>query len=186
MNAPRREFVAEPRPPAIDGLRRVHFDVREDIRSGREPFARIMSAVSSLADGETLVIRAPFEPLPLYRVLANRGFASWTERRDESDWSVWFYRTEPMKTAPAPARTRTDLTLDVRGLEPPQPMVAVLEHLDTLVPGQTLVVIHDRRPMFLYPQLDDRGFEHQTEEPEPGIVRIRIRRDDPSRGRRDD
>ena len=30
--------------------------------------------------------------------------------------------------------------------------------------------------MFLYPQLDERGFVHETDEPEPGLVRIRIRR----------
>ena len=39
-----------------------------------------------------------------------------------------------------------------------------------------LEVIHDRRPLFLYPQLDDRGFAHETDEPAPGIVRIRIRK----------
>jgi uncharacterized protein (DUF2249 family) len=55
-------------------------------------------------------------------------------------------------------------------------MVRVLERLDTLAPGETLVVIHERRPVFLYPQLDQRGFAHETDEPEPGIVRIRIRR----------
>ncbi|MBI2216863.1 MAG: DUF2249 domain-containing protein [Candidatus Rokubacteria bacterium] len=55
-------------------------------------------------------------------------------------------------------------------------MVSVLERLETLAPGQTLVVIHDRRPMFLYPQLDERGFSHETHEPRPGVVRIVIRR----------
>jgi hypothetical protein len=30
--------------------------------------------------------------------------------------------------------------------------------------------------MFLYPQLDARGFLHETDEPEPGLVRIVIRR----------
>ena len=35
---------------------------------------------------------------------------------------------------------------------------------------------HDRRPVFLYPQLDERGLEHQTDEPEPGVVRIVIRK----------
>jgi uncharacterized protein (DUF2249 family) len=55
-------------------------------------------------------------------------------------------------------------------------MVRVLEALDALPPGATLEVIHDRRPMFLYPQLDRRSFAHETDEPEPGVVRIRIRR----------
>jgi uncharacterized protein (DUF2249 family) len=66
--------------------------------------------------------------------------------------------------------------LDVRDLEPPQPMVLVLERLDALQPGETLEVLHDRRPLFLYPQLDARGFVHETDEPAQGLVRIRIRR----------
>jgi hypothetical protein len=45
-------------------------------------------------------------------------------------------------------------------LAPPPPMVLVLERLDTLQPGETLEVLHDRRPLFLYPQLDARGFVH--------------------------
>jgi uncharacterized protein (DUF2249 family) len=65
--------------------------------------------------------------------------------------------------------------VDVRGLEPPQPMVLALERLQALAPGETLAVLHDRRPLFLYPQLDARGFTHETDEPAPGVVRIRIR-----------
>jgi hypothetical protein len=30
--------------------------------------------------------------------------------------------------------------------------------------------------MFLYPQLDERGFAHETDEREPGVVRIVIGR----------
>ena len=55
-------------------------------------------------------------------------------------------------------------------------MIRVLERLDTLAGDEQLEVIHDRRPMFLYPQLDERGFVHETDEPEPGVVRIRIRK----------
>jgi len=66
--------------------------------------------------------------------------------------------------------------LDVRGLEPPKPLVCVLEALDRLGPGVQLEVRHDRRPILLYPQLDDRGFIHETDEPEPGLVRIVIRK----------
>jgi hypothetical protein len=29
--------------------------------------------------------------------------------------------------------------------------------------------------VFLYPQLDERGFLHETDEPAPGVVRIAIR-----------
>lgn len=167
---------AEPRPAGLDALRPVHVDVRDDIRRGEEPFAKIMGAVKALREDEVLVLRAPFEPAPLYDVLGRRGLAHWTDRHEATDWSVWFYRGDVAARVATPAPPPTDLVVDVRGLEPPQPMVAVLERLDTLGPGQTLVVVHERRPLFLYPQLEERGFEHDTEEVEPGVVHIRIRR----------
>jgi uncharacterized protein (DUF2249 family) len=170
--------VPEPRPKALEAVppaRRVSLDVREAIRRGEEPFGPIMAAIAGLGPDQILVLHAPFEPIPLYRVLGKRGFAHWTERHADDDWSVWFYRGEP--TAPSsPDAGPAGGTLDVRGLEPPQPMVAVLERLEVLAPGEVLTVVHDRRPTFLYPQLDARGFTHRTEEPEPGVVRIVIER----------
>jgi len=166
----------------VDEGRRVHLDVREDIRRGEEPFGRIMAAVRALADDEVLVLRAPFEPVPLYDVLRKRGLAHWTERRAPDDWLVSFYRgpgPAPASRPPVPEPTTgagRRSVLDVRGLEPPQPMVRVLEEIERLGPGEELEVHHERRPMFLYPQLDDRGCVHETDEPEPGLVRIRIRR----------
>jgi uncharacterized protein (DUF2249 family) len=183
--APARAAGATPRPERLAAVpedRHVRLDVREDIRRGDEPFARIMSAVKGLADDQALEVRAPFEPIPLYGLLARRGFAHWAQRRADDDWSAWFYRDAtaaggPAPTAAAPA-VRT-VTLDVRGLEPPLPMVQVLERLDVLGEGEQLEVIHSRRPLFLYPQLDERGFVHATDEPEPGVVRIVIRRGAP-------
>jgi uncharacterized protein (DUF2249 family) len=149
----------------------VHLDVREDIRRGHEPFGRIMDAVKALADDETLVLRVPFEPIPLYRVLGKRGFAHRAECHASDDWSVTFYRDG------VPATSSCHRTvLDVRGLEPPQPLLRVLQEVDRLGPAAELEVRHDRRPILLYPQLEERGFVHETDEPEPGLVRIVIRR----------
>ncbi len=67
-------------------------DVREDIRRGEEPFDRIMAAVAALADDEDLVIVNLFEPVPLYGVMAQRGFAHETARTPEGDWRVTFRR----------------------------------------------------------------------------------------------
>jgi len=163
----------------------VHLDVRDDIRRGQEPFARIMATVKALAPDQALVLRAPFEPVPLLAALGKRGFAHWAEQSAPDDWTVWFYRkpSAPAEAVPgtrAAASADGDMAvLDVRGLEPPEPMVQILERLDTLRPGQRLVVLHERRPMLLYPQLDERGFLHDTEEVEPGLVRIVIRRSAP-------
>ena len=142
-----------------------HLDVREDIRGGQRPFERIMAAVDALADDDVLLLRVPFEPVPLYSVLDKRGFRHRAEQLAPGDWSVFFYRAVDPR-----------MVLDVRGLEPPQPMVRVLEEVDRLAPGEELEVRHDRRPIFLYPQLEERGLVHETDTPEPGLVRIRIRR----------
>jgi uncharacterized protein (DUF2249 family) len=175
---------AESGPPRalaeVPEARRVHVDVREDIRRGQEPFARIMAAVKGLGADQALVLRAPFEPIPLYDVLGKRGLAHWTEQRAADDWSVWFYRADaPIPESPSAVPPASgQRLLDVRGLEPPQPMLRVLEAIERLGPGARLEVHHDRRPLFLYPQLDDRGFRHATDEPEPGLVRILIWKED--------
>ena len=192
-----QEDHAPPRPAWLTAgreSRHVLLDVRDDLRQGREPLGRILEAVAALGADQVLVLRAPFEPLPLYRVLGKRGFAHWAEQHGPKDWSVWFYRGPATADAGsaaavaaggtrAPAATSADpmpvsrrRKLDVRELEPPLPMVRVLEALETLEPGQALEVLHDRRPLFLYPQLEARGFLHDTDEPEVGLVRIVIRR----------
>jgi len=156
--------------------RRVCLDVRDDIRRGEEPFARIMTAVRELEGDQPLVLRVPFEPIPLYEVLGKRGFLHWTERRAADDWSVTFYRESRPSPAPAAPTASQGRVIDVRGLEPPQPMLEVLDAIDRLESGVELEVRHDRRPTLLYPLLDERGYVHDTDEPEPGLVRIRIRR----------
>ena len=98
------------------------------------------------------------------------------------NWTVTFFRgPKGAAEAPAPPTPRAPggagrVVLDVRGLEPPQPMIRVLEAIDRLGPGAELEVRHDRRPVFLYPQLDERGIRHETDEPEPGLVRIVMRK----------
>ena len=76
-----------------------------------------------------------------------------------------------------PMSTLKPSILDVRGLEPPHPMLRIFELLDHLAPGQRLLVIHERRPLLLYPQLEQRGFRHETEELGPGEFRITIWRE---------
>jgi len=82
--------VAAP-PEAVDG-NAVVVDVRDDIRAGREPFARIMDAAGSLTDGQELRLINVFEPVPLYEAMAHRGFAHETTRLQGGDWQVRFFR----------------------------------------------------------------------------------------------
>jgi tRNA 2-thiouridine synthesizing protein A len=66
------------------------------------------------------------------------------------------------------------LILDNRGLEPPQPMMRTLAALETLPKNETLTIINDRRPMFLFEQLDEQGYRYKTEQQPDGSFKIEI------------
>ncbi|MFT4417140.1 DUF2249 domain-containing protein [Fredinandcohnia humi] len=66
------------------------------------------------------------------------------------------------------------MKLDNRGLEPPQPMMRTLKALEKLNKGETLTIINDRRPMFLYEQLEELGYKHLTSPNDDGSFQIYI------------
>jgi tRNA 2-thiouridine synthesizing protein A len=68
------------------------------------------------------------------------------------------------------------VVLDVRDLEPPEPMARTLAALEELAPGGTLVQINVRVPRFLLPRLHERGFTYEVREQAPDLVRVFIRR----------
>jgi TusA-related sulfurtransferase len=68
--------------------------------------------------------------------------------------------------------------LDVSGLEPPQPMVAILEKIQELGPGDVLEVSHHREPVPLYALLEEAGFTHEIEKLGENSYRLKIRRKD--------
>lgn len=74
----------------------VTLDVREDLREGREPFARIMAAVSRLREGERLRVIAPFEPRPLIGVLAAQGFVASVTQAADGSFETIFTSAAPL------------------------------------------------------------------------------------------
>lgn len=176
----------------------VVVDVREDLRQGRHPLGRIMEAAKALALGQDLLLRTTFEPVPLYKVLSLRGFEHEVRQMPGGDWEVRFIRrgrrgairgsTTPPAVPPpttrmqpppgngvAPAEPQTHWTrLDNRGLEPPEPMIRTFAALGALPADEVLEIHNDRRPMFLYPHLDERGFRYQTVDEEDGSAFVRI------------
>jgi uncharacterized protein (DUF2249 family) len=171
--------------------RTVTLDVREDIRKGREPFGKIMQMVAALKGDEQLRLIAPFEPAPLYAVLAQRGYAHRSKATPEGDFEVLFTRgsaedTQPTATAAGsqtassqPSRACTGIPVievDARELEPPQPLVKILEAVAALPEGAQLRARTDRRPMHLYAQLEERGFLGESEEQPDGSFITHVRR----------
>jgi hypothetical protein len=52
--------------------------------------------------------------------------------------------------------------LNVRGLECPAPMVQTLGLIERGDVGNVIIVHLDQEPLFLYPELDDRGWSHEV------------------------
>ena len=77
-------------------------------------------------------------------------------------------------------RAPDGLHVDLRGLDPPEPMVTVLQMVDRGEVENALIAHFDREPIFLYPELDERGWSHEVIPHEcgscPGDVKIHIER----------
>jgi uncharacterized protein (DUF2249 family) len=149
---------------------RTELDVRPTLAAGGEPYSMIMAAVEDLAPGEVLVLRSPFEPTPLHRVLAGRGFAHTARELAPDDWVTEYRRRDD-----EPA-----LVLDVRGLGPPDPLELTLAALEDLTAGRALLQVNDRVPAFLLPLLDERGYRYRIGEDERGTLVTIWREDGPS------
>ncbi|MEO8031734.1 MAG: DUF542 domain-containing protein [Gemmatimonadota bacterium] len=71
----------------------VHLDVRAAIAAGQEPLDAILEAAAPLTGGGILELTAPFNPVPLYSVMQDRGFSARTEQRGPAEWVVRFRGT---------------------------------------------------------------------------------------------
>ncbi len=170
----------------------VLLDVRKDILSGAAPCSKIKHTASLLNEGDTLQLIAPFEPTPLYDLLGRDGFTHQSRALGGGDWEVRFTKNpaeaeRQLSLVAAPDReasgcgcgcaSEETVQLDLRGLEPPQPMVRVLDALMSLPDGATLRAVTDRQPMHLIEQLEMRGFCGESVEiPEGGYATVIRRR----------
>ncbi|WP_089025520.1 DUF2249 domain-containing protein [Bradyrhizobium mercantei] len=142
----------------------IDVDVRPILRAGGEPFSVIMSALENLAPGQGLRLYATFRPIPLFAVMQKKGFAHTEQSLEGGEWEVLFTPAETQSEEHAVAASSFDnwpdpaVTLDNRDLDPPEPMVRILAEADKLGPGETLSALLRREPVFLFPQLEKRGF----------------------------
>lgn len=162
-----------------ENLKVVELDVRPVLAMKQDPLKLILDAISNLNPDECLKIINTFEPVPLISMLSKKGFGYFTERPDPETVITWFVRTATGKTnletvpdnpIPCTADEEFDrmvtsfspdklITIDVRELEMPLPMVRILEHLKILQPDEALFVYHKKVPVFLLPELQERGFK---------------------------
>ncbi|MDA0346283.1 MAG: DUF2249 domain-containing protein [Verrucomicrobia bacterium] len=71
-------------------------DVRPLCERGEAPIGTILDAVDQLMKNQKLILIAPFEPLPLYGLLALRGFTHTCRLRDDDCWEITFISGKAM------------------------------------------------------------------------------------------
>lgn len=150
------------------------FDVRPILEGGDDPLKQILQKLSEIPQGEVLTIINTFVPEPLIRLLGDKGFVCGWQRSDDALIHTHILVTPHVKmpaAEPLPAQSdafRQSLrrfntrvhVLDVRHMEMPGPMHAILDSLETLPAYHALLVHHKRIPVFLLPELQDRGFTY--------------------------
>ena len=158
-------------------------DVRPMIARGEEPLRRLLELAAGIAVGEAFIVEAPFDPAPLRRMLTHKGFEDHAEQLSDDHWRVYFRRVASAAEAAAKGKKTArvwseaeEWHIDVRGLEPPEPMHAIISLIETPAISGPVIVHHEREPVYLYPELAERGWRWALIAGEPGEVRLRLER----------
>jgi len=150
----------------------LSLDLRPLLAAGTDPLRGVVEQAGRLSSGAKMVLEAPFNPLPLRRVLGQMGFSSRAEKLADGHWRISLERDgagqvinspnpEDCSGLPPGAPVWQDgqgLHIDVRGLPMPMPMLAILRLVGSLEDDQTVLVYHNREPHFLIPELAEIGW----------------------------
>ena len=156
----------------------AELDVQPILAENQDPLKTIIALANKLSPGECLKIINSFETVPLINMLSKKGFRHHTERPQAEIVITYFIKTgdsqaveellhddlqhdsniafERMLNSFAPDKLRK---VDVRELEMPLPMITILAQLKEILPDEALFVYHKKVPVFLLPELKDRGLD---------------------------
>ena len=169
----------------------LNFDVRPILAQNGDPLKQITARAMALKPGQCLRLIAPFSPVPLITILEKKGFIHSTQIIGSDEVHTYFKRNRDADME-SEAGEHTEIHdfdevlarfdsedlryIDVRHLEMPQPMLTILENLDTLEEGEALFVYHKKVPVFFLPQLQERGFKYHLKQTPEGKVNMLIYR----------
>lgn len=137
----------------------VTLDVRPLLAQGIEPFNAIVEAKQRLQPGQILVLRAPFEPVPLYEIFRSEGYQVEAKQQGEHGWEVRFI--------PESTSDQAEREMDLRFLEPPAPLQKALEGVRSLGRDERLTLHTRFRPVHLFEQIDENTTDYDSEEVGP-------------------
>lgn len=173
---------------SLDRIEINELDVRPVISSGSDPLKMIMEEVKKIKPGQALKIVNSFQPIPLISMLQKKGFETYCDQVSDNVFETFFYKkTENNIEDGNHEKKQADdwenilqklegnlKTIDVRHLQMPQPMLTILDALEHLDNGTALYVYHKRIPVYLLPELSEKGFEYRIKEIQDGEVHLLI------------
>ena len=156
----------------------VELDVRPVLSSGADPLSMILEKLKEAGDEKVLKIINSFEPAPLIALLKKQGYESFSGEMNNGVIETWFKKSVPGKSPAVELKSTAGkgwdffmdkfknrlVETDVREMEMPMPMMTILEALEKLPAGDALLVHHKRIPVFLLPELQERGFDYRVKE----------------------
>lgn len=174
-------------------IQTVELDVRPQLRSKIEPFELIMGTIKSLKKEEVFVLHATIKPTPLLGIMKLKGYSNQVRKLADDHYVTTFVHKSQKHvleelSLPATEQEQEEqppvnpgghrlITLDNRGLEPPQPMIRTLAELDKMGASDILCITNDRVPVFLLEELKTRGCTYDIEHLDEGEqARITIRK----------
>lgn len=162
-------------------------DVRPIIDAGEDPLSLIIKTVKSIQQGEALKIINSFEPTPLLSLLKKQGFDSYVDAIEDNLVETYFYKSSDAALEVDQGQNAEEgwdaylekykdqlETVDVRELPMPQPMMTILEAIETLPTEKALFVYHKKIPVFLLPELKEKGFDFRIKEISENQVHLLI------------
>ncbi len=151
----------------------AHFDVRRI--PCRIKHAQIFQRWADLPVGAFFILVNDHDPIPLYyqfKALFADAFA-WEYLVDgpvEFQVKIKRLASTPVNVPPPPPRRASDpdtagpgALMDLRGLEPPLPMIHILNALESVAAGVSYRAQTDRQPVHLFPEIVSRGAAYTTE-----------------------
>lgn len=166
----------------------VDFDVRQLLEDGKDPLSQIITKIKVLPQGSALKVINTFEPVPLIKMMEKQGFDVYADIIDNTLVETYFFKKSDANAVEVKPKDGANsgwdellmqygdnlVTVDVRQLEMPQPMMTILENLETLPPEKALFVYHKRIPVFLLPELTERNMDYRIKEISEGEVHLLI------------
>lgn len=161
----------------------VELDVRPLLNQGIDPLVGIMKKLSEIRSDQALAIVNSFIPSPLINVLSRKGYSHHIKKIGDDHYITTFIPKGEIKpvietTENNDAKAFVDKLaeyktrykeLDVRHLEMPLPMTNILESLFHLPKDHILYVHHKKFPLFLVPELNERGYEMLSVQQKDGV-----------------